>query len=190
MLKTPAIILAAGASRRLGMPKQLVEMNGEALIRRAARIARMVCEPVLVVTGCVDGDVREALRGLDILCIHNLEWEEGMASSVRAGLSALPADARAALFMVCDQPALDEGVLQRILEQHALHPDHLVASFYDGHRGIPSLFPRRCFEGMLRLRGDQGGRKLLQGDRVVEIPFPGGAQDLDHPEQLAQLQSS
>lgn len=187
-MSTPAVILAAGASKRLGRPKQLVEMAGEALLHRAARIALLACDPVLVVLGFEAERMQAVLRDLPVQCLRNLEWEEGMASSLRAAASALPLDARAAVFLVCDQPALDEELLARILRLHRDHPGKRIASAYSGARGIPALFPSTDFDALLQLRGDRGARGLLGQGEVLEVPFPGGEQDLDRPEDLLRLQ--
>jgi molybdenum cofactor cytidylyltransferase len=186
-MKTPAVILAAGASKRLGQPKQLLQIQGEPLLHRMARIALGVCDPVLVVLGFEAERMKAALAGLPVQCARNLDWEEGMASSLRVAVSALPMDAKAAIFLVCDQPALDQTLLQRILDLHHEHPGRRIASGYAGIRGIPALLPCRDFDALLQLHGDRGAKGLLSAADVLEIPFPGGEQDLDLPEDLARL---
>jgi molybdenum cofactor cytidylyltransferase len=186
-MKIPAVILAAGASRRLGEPKQLVEVGGETMIHRMARIALLACDPVLVVLGFEAERIKDALRDLPVGRVRNLDWEEGMASSLRTAVSALPLDARAALFLVCDQPAVDQELIEKLLAVHQEHPDRRIASVYAGTRGIPALLPRRDFDAILQLRGDRGAKPLLQDPDVVEVPFPGGELDLDLPEDLRKL---
>jgi CTP:molybdopterin cytidylyltransferase MocA len=187
-MKTPAVILAAGASRRLGMPKQLVSVNGEALIHRMARLACGVFEPVLVVLGAEADRVKAALEDLPVVCVRNLDWEEGMASSLRTAISAVPPDARGVLFLVCDQPAVDRPLLEALHAAHRQQPDLPIACVYGGTRGIPAVLPRRDFAALLELRGDRGAKALLQGPEVLEVPFPGGELDLDRPEDLERLQ--
>jgi molybdenum cofactor cytidylyltransferase len=179
----PAIILAAGASRRLGRPKQLVELEGESLLRRAARAALAGCAPVLVVVGSRAGDMTANLAGLPVTVIGNPAWEEGMASSIRAGIQALPPGAAGVLFMVCDQIAVDGALVRRLLEAWRDHPDAVIACGYAGTRGTPSIFPARSFPELLELQGDRGARGLLQGEAVV-VPFPEGEADVDVPEDL------
>lgn len=186
-MRIPAVILAAGASRRLGTPKQLVAWQGEPLIRRITRLACGCCEPVLVVLGAQAEQVQACLAGLPAVTVRNLDWEEGMASSLRAGVSALPLDARAALFLVCDQPAVEPELLGQILDRHREHPDRRIASAYGGTRGIPALLPRQDFDALLELKGDRGAKSLLAGPDVLEVPFPGGDLDLDCPEDLERL---
>lgn len=176
----PAIILAAGASRRLGRPKQLELHEGATLLRRAVAAAG-ACAPILVVTGFRAPDMAAELAGLDVEVVVNPEWEEGMASSIRAGVRALPAGAQGALFLVCDQPAVDAELVGRLLAAFQGAP---VACAYRGVRGIPALLPARAFPALLALRGDRGARGLLQGPDVVEIPFPRGDWDVDEPGDL------
>jgi molybdenum cofactor cytidylyltransferase len=183
-MSIPAIILAAGASRRLGRPKQLVELGGETLLRRTALAALAGCAPVLAVLGSRADEVAASLAGLPVTVVLNEEWEEGMAASIRAGIRALPAGAEAALFMVCDQIAVDGALVRRLLAVRAAHPEAVVACGYAGARGTPSLFPARCFPQLLALRGDRGARGLLAGEGVVVVPFPEGSQDVDCPEDL------
>lgn len=178
----PAIILAAGASRRLGRPKQLVELDGESLLRRAVRAALAGCAPVLVVVGSRAGDMAAHLAGLPVTVVANEAWETGMASSIRCGIRALPAGAEAVLFLVCDQIAVDGALVRRLLEARAEHPDAVIACGYGGARGTPSIFPGRCFPALQELQGDRGARGLL-GEAVV-VPFPEGERDVDRPEDL------
>ena len=187
-MKIPAVILAAGASRRLGRPKQLVEFRGEPLLRRVARIALEACGPVLVVVGSDAERMKAALGDLPVQCVRNLDWEEGMASSLRVAVSVLPLDARAAIFLVCDQPALDQEILERMLLRHREHPGRRIACAYAGARGIPALLPSTDFDALLQLRGDRGARGLLGGPDVLEVDFPDGDLDLDLPEDVARLE--
>jgi len=180
----PAIVLAAGASRRLGRPKQLVALEGETLLRRAARAALAGCAPVLVVLGSGADAMAANLAGLPVTLVGNAAWETGMASSIRAGILALPAGAEAVLFLVCDQIAVDGALVRRLLEARRDHPDAVIACGYAGTRGTPSIFPARCFPQLLELHGDRGARGLLQGDAVVVLSFPGGEADVDLPEDL------
>jgi molybdenum cofactor cytidylyltransferase len=186
-MKIPAVILAAGASRRLGEPKQLVRLNGETLIHRMARTALECCHPVVVILGSGWEKIRAELSDLDVCCVRNLDWEEGMASSLRTAVTAIPLEAQAALFLVCDQPAVDHALLTSMMALHHGHPWRRIACGYAGTRGIPAILPRADFDALLELRGDRGAKPLLQAEGVLEVGFPAGDLDLDRPEDLARL---
>jgi molybdenum cofactor cytidylyltransferase len=180
----PAIVLAAGASRRLGRPKQLVVVEGETLLRRTVRAALATCAPVLVVVGARAREVEASLAGLPVRVVSNPGWEEGMASSIRAGVRALPQGTTAALFLVCDQLAVDRALVARVLAAGQDHPGAVVACAYGQGLGIPALFPARCFPQLLALTGDRGAKALLDVPGVVAVPFPAGSEDVDSPEDL------
>jgi molybdenum cofactor cytidylyltransferase len=185
-LAVPAIVLAAGASRRLGRPKQRVRWAGETLLRRAVRAALGGCSPVLVVVGCRGEEMAAELAGLPVTVVANPQWEDGMASSIRAGIRALPPSVPAALFLVCDQPEVDQDLVARLVQAHRSSPGSVVACGYGGGKGIPALFPARWLPRLLTLKGDQGARGLLADEGVVVVPFPGGERDVDRPEDLPQ----
>lgn len=179
-MSVAGIILAAGASRRMGRSKQLLELEEETLVHRAARVALDAgCDQVIVVLGCQAEEVGEALSGLPVATVINTLWDEGMASSVRAGTNAVPPDATAALLLTCDQPAVGPAFLAAMMRAHSVEPDRIVAASYAGAVGIPALFPCRCFESLKGLTGDRGARALLEEADVLSLPLPGGEMDID-----------
>lgn len=180
-MSLPAVVLAAGASRRLGYPKQLVEVEDQPLVRRAAQAALEAgFAPVRVVLGCRADEVALALAGLPVACLRNPAWEEGMASSLRAGLQGLP-EASGVLLLVCDQVALAPSVLVQLREAFEAAPDRPAACAYGGVVGIPALFPSAWWPRLEALRGDQGARALLREAQVTPVPWPDGERDLDSP---------
>ncbi|UWZ83673.1 nucleotidyltransferase family protein [Occallatibacter riparius] len=186
--KIAAIILAAGASRRLGQPKQLVKYHGETLIARAVRIAYEAgLDPVIVVLGAERDPVRAAVSDERVVFVENDAWAEGIASSMRAGLDALEPDAVGALIMPCDQPRLTSDHLSRMM--HSFADGVIVASSYAGLRGVPAIFPRDTWSELMKLSADVGARRLLANPErsVVEVAFDGGEVDIDAPEDLDQL---
>lgn len=184
-----AIVLAAGQSRRLGFPKQLVLCDGEPLVRRTARLALEAgFAPVLVVLGADCLRIFPALEGLAVQVLINKGWEEGMASSIRVGVNSLPAELSGTLLLVSDQ-ALHLGHLQKLLQWHREHPESRVASLYKGSRGVPALFPAGDFPLLLSLRGDRGAKQLLQAE-CLEQCFPEGVADLDQWGDLAVFMRS
>ena len=156
------IILAAGASSRMGVPKQLLLWHGESFVRHVGRAALQAgLNPVVLVTGAESEAVQQAVQDMPIRCVHNDAWQTGQSSSVRAGLQALPADTGAAIFLLADQPLVSVELLRGLIALHAreLHP--IVAPLVDGQRANPVLFDRRTFPDLLKLSGDMGGRALF-----------------------------
>ena len=182
----PSVILAAGASTRLGRPKQLAVWAGESLLRRIVRTALAGGGPVLVVTGCQAEAMAAHLADLPVTVVVNAAWEEGMASSLRCGIAALPPGATGALLLNCDQPLVTPELLARLQASHRQDPRAIVACDYGDARGTPTLLPAWTFPQLSALRGDQGARGLLREPGVVWVPFPGGGLDVDRPEDLRQ----
>ncbi len=192
-MSVAAIIVAAGASSRLGHPKQLVLVHGEPLLQRAIRCAvGAAAVPVFVVLGAHRQDIRNAIDFGSARVLANDDWEEGLASSIRAGIKAVDAGTVAAgvLLMTCDQPRVTAEHLRKMIEGFdAQAGTALIASIYAGVRGTPAIFPRAMFADLLGLRGDKGARGLLAKASlpVMEIQLEGGELDIDRPEDLAEL---
>ena len=177
-MRVGAVVLAAGASSRLGEAKQLAMLGGERLLERAVRVAKEAgCAPVVVVLGSRAAEIEQGCRMDGVLTVRNDDWAEGMASSIRAGLQVLSGLVDAALVMGCDQPAVSASHLR------ALMNGGVVASAYAGRRGIPACFPADVLGELMLLRGDTGARELLQAARAVELPD--GELDVDTVETLA-----
>lgn len=180
-----AVVLAAGASRRLGQPKQLVELAGEALLRRVVRLALEAgFGPVVVVLPGNPAPYLASLEGLAVQVCPNPQAAEGMGASIRAGVAALPVTTEGVLLLTVDQVAVDAALLRRLAEAFE-GGGRAVACAYDGRLGIPAIFPWSAFPGLLTCKGDQGARALLAG--AVAVPFPRGGEDLDTPEDLARF---
>lgn len=193
MKQIAAIIAAAGSSSRLGRPKQLVVVDGEAMLQRAIRFAKEAgASPVFVVLGAHRDLIEGALDLTTAKTIVNNLWEEGVASSIRAGMEAVESDASQAdgvLMMICDQPRVTADHLRRMISTYAQSEETAIASTYAGTRGIPAVFPRKAFAELSALRGDKGARSLLANPSwpVIEVPLEGGEIDIDCPEDLAYL---
>lgn len=193
-LRLGAVILAAGASTRLGRPKQLLEVDGRPLVARAAEAALAAgASPVVVVLGANAELIRPALQGLDVGLVLNQDWAEGMASSVQAGLHALgqiTLRLDAVLLTVCDQPAFSAEVVQRLVAALQASSRGIVAARYASRPAVPAVFRREHFFALARLKGDQGARALLQEkpEDIVAVDLPELALDLDTPEDLIKWQ--
>jgi CTP:molybdopterin cytidylyltransferase MocA len=189
-----AIILAAGGSTRLGYPKQLIEHEGEALVRRAATAALDAgAKPVLVVVGASSEEVSHALDGLEgVKILHNERWESGLASSLSAGLAALSADTSidGALVMVADQPLVDAGALRRLMA--AFDEEHrIVASGYDDIVGVPVVIGSEHFAALMSLKGDEGAGRWLRARLadVTQVDVASASVDINTPEDAERLNS-
>ncbi len=180
-----AVVLAAGASRRLGEPKQLVKLDpasSENLLERTARIAREAgCGPVIVVVGCEAASILSQSSLGDSVTVVNGNWPEGMASSIRLGVETcrLIAKPEGILLLTCDQPAVTAQHLQTLASAV-----QVTASEYAGRKGVPAYFPAAELVALLTLTGDAGARDLLRA--VPSITLPHGELDIDTPADLAQ----
>lgn len=187
-----AVILAAGSSSRLGEPKQLLAHGGETLIRHAVRAALETdCAPVVVVTGAWHERVEHELRGLPASVCHHPEWQLGMGSSIRAGLSralGLAPLLDALLLMVCDQPFITSQILRALISARDQSGKRAAACVYSDAVGVPALFDRALFPMLAALPDAQGAKPILSVLRgeVARVPFPEGAIDIDTPAQRRQ----
>ena len=180
-----AIVLAAGGSRRLGAPKQLLMRGGETLVHRAVRLA-MATHPqrLLLVVGAHAEEVREAVADLRVDILTNDAWQEGLASSLRVAVGALSEDDASALILGCDQPALEQIHLQRLLAGAAASSSGCAATRHASARGVPAVVKAAVLGEARDLQVDRGLRGSLQrlpSDSIflleaVEMEF-----DLDTP---------
>jgi len=183
------ILLAGGGSSRLGAPKQLVKLDGEPLILRAARAAADYCAAgLVVVTGAIHEPVEAALAGIGATVVNNPDWQEGIGASIRCGASAADARADALLLMLCDQPHVGGEELRELIAAWRAAPESIVAAGYAGSHGVPAVFPARFRRQLTELRGDRGARALIDAaDKVIVVDMPAAAIDIDTPEDVRKL---
>jgi CTP:molybdopterin cytidylyltransferase MocA len=185
------VILAAGASTRMGSPKQLLPLDGRPLVVRAAEAALATpAWPVVVVLGAQAEAIRPALARLPVLIADNPAWAEGMAASIRTGIATLRQFSRgldAALLALCDQPAFSAATIETLVAAQARTGRSIVAARYGGRPGAPALFLREHFPALGALTGEEGARALLNGDpaRIAAVDLPELALDLDTPADVA-----
>jgi molybdenum cofactor cytidylyltransferase len=186
-----AVILAAGRSTRMGGPnKLLAELNGKPLVRIVTEQALASnAQGVIVVTGHQAEQVEKALHGLNVKFVRNPDFAEGLASSVKAGIAAVPADADGAVVCLGDMPLISANLIDRLIEAFAPDSGNLIAvPVSDGRRGNPVLWSRRFFAELMTLDGDIGARHLISrhGEAVAEVAVEGfGAfLDIDTPQAL------
>ncbi len=186
-----AIVLAAGRSTRMGSQNKLTaDIGGVPMVRRAAEAALgSRARPVIVVVGHQADAVRAALVGLEVACVDNPAFATGLASSLKTGIRALPADCAGALILLGDMPELAPEHLDRLMA--AFTPGNIVVPTNADQRGNPVLWPAEYFGDMLQLEGDAGARRLLtvHADRVREVDLGTDAifADVDTPDALARL---
>ncbi len=187
------MILAAGASTRLGRPKQLLPFRGRSLLRHAAETAlASSCRPVVVVLGALADRLKGELRGLPVTVAINPQWNEGISSSIRAGLKALApegAGPNAVLIMLCDQPLISAQFLDRLVAVHQSSGSGIVAAEYEGGAGVPALFSRAYYSELAALSGNRGAKPVIvkHAKHAERIPLPEAAMDIDRPEDIQRL---
>ena len=184
-----SVILAAGGSRRLGTPKQLLRIRGQRLVSRAVNAAEAVTPGrVVVVIGAEALKLRLLIRRHHphTHTVDNGRWAHGMAGSLQAGLAALPGRAAAALLLLSDQPAVNEASLRRLIRAWQRRPGKAAAAAYSGVLGVPAILPRALWRGALHLHGDAGARSLLRPGQAVAttVSMPEAAWDIDTREDL------
>jgi molybdenum cofactor cytidylyltransferase len=187
-----AIVLAAGASKRLGFPKQLVVHQGQPLVRRMALAALDAgAGRVVVVLGAHAATIAPVLSELPwVLTVFNREWTKGLSSSLSVGLHAVFANPScdAALVTLADQPFVDAAALRRLIK--AFDDKHrIVASGYDDTLGVPALFGREFRGDLMQLTGDAGAGSWLRSrqNEVTRIPLRAAALDIDKSSDVARL---
>jgi molybdenum cofactor cytidylyltransferase len=194
MASVGLILLAAGSSSRLGEPKQNLMYEGQPLLQRAIQTAlASTCEPVLVILGSNAEAFQAGLNDLPVQTVFNSDWPEGMASSIRQGISNLQEiipEIDGVIIMVCDQPFVTTALLNQMVEEKRLHGHGIIACTYQNTLGTPALFDKQFFPELLALQGQEGAKKLLfqHAEVVTSIDFPLGTFDIDTLQDYEALQ--
>ncbi len=192
-MRVAGLLLAAGAGRRMGGPKALVELDGEPLVRRGIRLlADGGCSPVVVVVGAAAQEVRPLCSGAQV--VEAAGWRAGMGASLQAGLRALDADVDACVVALVDQPLVSAVAVVQLRAAHAAGAVAAVAT-YAGKPRNPVLLDRRTWAGVTAsATGDEGARSWLRGhpDLVVQVDCTGAGSpdDLDTPADLTALRTA
>lgn len=193
--KVAGLILAAGASSRLGRAKQLLAYQGETLLDRTVGFfTALPLSDFCLVYGARRTELQPLLEEVPIRTVYNPDWSSGMGSSLRRGLQALLAaqpELGAVLIGLVDQPLVHAEHLSGLIALHRQHPQAIIAASYDDTLGVPVLFPRTFFGELLTQKGQAGAKKIIKKYTGQVIPFycPEAAFDIDTPEDYQRLLS-
>ncbi len=191
MPELAALVLAAGAGRRFGAIKQLALLRNEPLIRHAIALAETVAPGrVQVVLGAHAAQIAAQLpAGIGV--IEHPGWDEGLGSSLAAGVAGLRGQPDGALLLLADQIALRPDALQALAARWRRLPAAVVCAFYAGQPGVPAIFPRRLFTELAALRGERGAKPLLvrESGPATQLAMPEAAIDIDTADDLARWQA-
>lgn len=158
------LVLAAGMSRRLGRPKQLLDLGGKPLVAHVVeRATASELDRVVVVTGYAGAAVAHALQGLDVAIVENPDFAEGQSTSLIAGMRSLPASCDAIVVLLSDQPMIGSTAIDAAIARRRECGEPIVMTGYGGVRSHPILFGCELFAELLQTRGDQGAREIIRG---------------------------
>lgn len=181
-----AVVLAAGASRRFGSPKQLALIGNVTLVEhiQTVLLGSSVDEVCVIVGSSAEAIRSYILPGAKVL--HNEQWDEGIAASIRCAAEYAAQTKSSHLFLfACDQPFVTPCLLDKIVGLSKFDPDKIVACKYGDSVGVPALFPNNYFEVLSSLRGDSGAKSIIKrAAGAIFVDFPEGATDVDCPSDL------
>ena len=188
MDKIPIILLAAGSSSRMGQPKQLLSWGDQTLIGYQVKKLLGIGNPVYVVLGSSSEQILPLLKKYLITIVNNLDWKNGMGTSVSAGLKQVLMDlpnAKAVICTLIDQPLVTAAHLQKLIDSFTSGQEQIIASRSEsGWLGVPALFDRYYFEELSLLNGEQGAKKVIRKYSSKVVPVNAGdlVDDIDTPE--------
>lgn len=187
------LMIAAGESKRMGSPKQLLVVEGETIINRMIHIVKKAVNfPTYVILGAFAETIQAQFPNLEINIVNNTHWQEGMASSIRLGLNTAKAQIPAldgVMVVVCDQPYITESTITALLQLQKEKDTPMAAAYYDDVMGTPALFHSSIFNELLSLKGDMGAKRIIQSrpEEVAKLHFEKGLLDIDTKEDYQAL---
>jgi molybdenum cofactor cytidylyltransferase len=193
VFKIGLIILAAGAATRMGRPKQLLSYQGRSLILHAVEVAlASMSQPIIVVLGAYVEQIKPELMPKAVQVVENSQWQEGMSSSIRAGISMLlktNSKLDAVIISLADQPLVSPQIFNQLIQSYQETQKVIIASKYNETTGVPALFSNALFPELMQLEGDQGAKALIQKyiDTGLILLIPEAAIDIDTPDDYKQL---
>lgn len=192
-LTLAAIILAAGASKRMGRPKQLLSYQQETLLSYMAKSAlEAKVTRTVVILGANATQIETSINSLPVEIVINQQWHEGISSSIRCGIEYIQKSHQcieAVVFLTCDQPFVTSEIIDQLINRYCLTGKPIIASAYRETLGIPALFSQSFLPELMKLRGDRGAQKIIKQylHLVDYIDFPLGIIDLDTPENYQKF---
>ena len=188
------VILAAGSSSRMGKPKQNLVFNNKTLLQHSITNAKQVTDLVMVTVGAAKEEIVPTLKDLKVEILDNKNWENGMATSITLSVEHLLNSSdkiEGILFLLCDQPFVGTGLLNELVSVAGNTEKGIIASAYDETIGVPVFFKKEYFPELLKLKGKEGAKKLIEkfSNDVQTVPFPAGGIDIDTPEDFEKLLS-
>jgi molybdenum cofactor cytidylyltransferase len=193
--KIAALILAAGSGSRMGGSKMTADVSGAPMVRRVAEaVSASKAKPIVVVTGNEPEKVAAALGGIEAKLVHNPNFAQGMSTSLKAGLAALPKDIDGVVVALGDMPLVSSGDIDRLIRAfNPLEGRAICVPVHGGRRGNPVLWGKQFVAEMQAISGDQGARRLIEehADQVIEVPVEGDGVlvDVDTPDKLAEVRA-
>jgi molybdenum cofactor cytidylyltransferase len=189
---TALIILAAGASTRLGQPKQNLLFQNSTLLQKAIETGiASGCRPLIVVLGANAEQIHLPVENENVEILINGDWVEGMASSIRVAINQIENNAavEGAIIMLCDQPYMNVELLGHLQKKQVETNKPIVACEYSEGFGVPALFDRLLFDDLRLLTGNEGAKKIIKNhpDHVATISFEKGSIDIDTMEDYERL---
>ncbi|MEH2328448.1 nucleotidyltransferase family protein [Nostoc sp.] len=187
------MILAAGASTRMGTPKQLLLYQGRSLLQYITDMAiASVCQPVVVVLGANAEQIHPQIKQLPVKVVENLDWACGMSTSIKSGielLNNLPQKIEAVVITLCDQPFVSPQIINQLVDAYYSIKKSIIACEYGDTLGVPALFNQTFFSELAALKETSGAKKVINNNinEVFSIPFPLGDMDIDTPKDYEQL---
>ncbi len=184
------LLLAAGGARRFGSQKLVATVDGVPLVRRAHDTLAEVVDSVLVVVGAEAAAVTQALESTNATIVVNPDWANGLSTSIRRGISAVPLDAQAVIIALGDEPEVDARIAVELIAMWKNTGRPIVAARYQGVQSHPVLFDRSLFSELSTLKGDVGAKSVIyrSGERVAFVDVASARPlDVDVPEDLRRL---
>lgn len=183
-MNTAIVILAAGNSSRLGIPKQLLQFEGKSLLNRTIETCLLTAMPVMVVLGAYQKEIKKSSLSRKANFVVNPNWKKGMSSSISLGLKNMLKtwpDTHQVIFTVADQVHLSTEIIKELIKTQELTKKNIVTCSYSKTTGTPTLFNQKYFEQLISLEGNSGAKEIVKKntDDVATISFERGEIDID-----------